>query len=580
MIVSLMKKMVMLIGAWLLILIPPSSPFITDAQSMPDPRFGITEAFWQPKEAADLNVGWERILFYWREIQPTGPDDWNTLHVLEEWLHEADANGRTVVGLLKNTTPWASEDGTEAGLPKGLYLPDDDPGNLWANFVRRIAEYYGPLNVHHWIIWNEPEIGPGVYGYEFAGDVADYYQLLKVAYRVMKESDPEAVIHLAGLTWWHDQTYLNRLLSAIMADPQAPENDYFFDVISLHIYFRPETVRTVLNSVKAIQLQYNLNKPIWINETNAPPNRDPLWPTNRPNFEVDLEQQAWFIVQSLALGFASGAERISVYKLIDIHLPPGGESFGLMRPDFSYRPAYTAYELAIRHLQDFTDVQLEIAPESYVATFVRPYGRTHIAWARTSNSTTVNIPSVFSTTGTALDVSGRRQEIAAEEGAFSVQLEGARCYGECFIGGPPIFILERPSSVSVGRSESIPEYAGGIRPLSELQTAVSGTPIASNLVVGIPTRTAVNPSTMATVTTGLNDASQTNNPKVDQYANGKDNDPNVEAPAKNDLTSGSELGSNIGNYSRFSDSAGLLFIALGVCIAAGLVVFVWRTGKE
>ena len=95
-------------------------PSLVISHSLPDPRFGITEAFWQPEEAAELGVGWERILFYWRELQPDGPDDWNTLHVLEEWLDEADAQGRTVVGLLKNTAPWASEDGTEAGLPKGL----------------------------------------------------------------------------------------------------------------------------------------------------------------------------------------------------------------------------------------------------------------------------------------------------------------------------------------------------------------------------------------------------------------------------------------------------------------------------
>ena len=57
-------------------------------QTVPDPHFGLTEAFWQPQEAAELGVGWERILFYWREIQPTGPDDWNTLHVMEEWLDD------------------------------------------------------------------------------------------------------------------------------------------------------------------------------------------------------------------------------------------------------------------------------------------------------------------------------------------------------------------------------------------------------------------------------------------------------------------------------------------------------------
>ena len=415
----------------------------------PDPRFGITEAFWQFEDAVELDVGWERILFYWREIQPSGPEDWNTLHVLEEWLVEADNQGRTVVGLLKNTAPWASEDGTEAGLPKGLYLPVDDPSNLWANFVRRIAEYYSVRNVHHWIIWNEPEIRSGVYGYEFAGSVADYYQLLKVAYKVMKETDPDAVIHLAGLTWWHDQTFLKRLLSEAAADPEAPEAGFFFDVISLHIYFRSETIQTVVNAVNATQQEFGLDKPIWINETNAPPNRDPLWPVNRRNFQVDLEQQAWFIIQAFSLGFATGAERISVYKLIDIHLPEGGESYGLMRPDFSRRPAFDAYAQATRYLKGFTDVSLETWPSHYLVSFDKPGTITHVLWTRTITDTIVTLPSI-NTKAAIISPDGQESEIFAVDGAFRISLEGARCYGECIIGGPPVMVnmvdvLERQS---------------------------------------------------------------------------------------------------------------------------------------
>lgn len=433
------RVLTIFVAGYLGIIAPFFSIQQTGIQDKPDPRFGMTEAFWQFDEAAELGVGWERILFYWREIQPTGPEDWNTLHVLEEWLVEADNQGRTVVGLLKNTAPWASEDGTEAGLPKGLYLPVDDPDNLWANFVRRIAEYYSVRNVHHWIIWNEPEIKPGVYGYEFAGSVADYYQLLKVAYKVMKEADPEAVIHLAGLTWWHDQTFLKRLLSEAAADPEASDAGTFFDVISLHIYFRTESIPIVMDAVNATQKAFGLNKPVWINETNAPPNRDPLWPVNRSNFRVDLEQQAWFITQAFALGFATGAGRISVYKLIDIHLPEGGESYGLMRPDFSKRPAYDAYAQVTKNLNGFTDVKLETSPSHYMVTFDKPGGTTHILWSRTPTDTIVTIPSIINK-ATIISPDGQESEALAEDGSFRIPLEGARCYGECIIGGPPVMV--------------------------------------------------------------------------------------------------------------------------------------------
>jgi hypothetical protein len=364
------------------------------AQEAPDPRFGIVEAFWAQKEAAELNVGWERILFYWREIQPTGPEDWNTLHVLEEWLAQANSSGRTVVGLIKNTPPWASEDGTEAGLPKGLYLDIDDPENLWAVFVRKLADYYSIRNVHHWIIWNEPEIPVGVYGHEFAGTTRDYYRMLKVAYQVIKDVDPDAAVHLAGLTWWHNQEYLDQLLQIAVEDEDAEANDYFFDVISLHLYFRSETIKTVIEEVNRIQERHGLNKPIWVNETNAPPNQDPEWPVERPQFEVDLDQQSWFVAQAIALGFAAGAERISLYKLLDIHLEPGGESFGLLRPDYSRRPAFLAYDTAIDNLSGFTKVFRQQAADYFVITFLQPSKISRVIWARTPSPVNISVPAL------------------------------------------------------------------------------------------------------------------------------------------------------------------------------------------
>jgi len=457
---SVMRMVTIFVALYLSIWAPFGRIMSVDSsETTPDNRFGMIEAFWQPDEAKELGVGWERILFYWREIQPAGPDDWNTLHVLEEWLVEAEQNDRTVVGLLKNTTPWASEDGTEAGLPKGLYLPVDDPDNLWANFVRKIAEYYSIRNVHHWIIWNEPEIKSGVFGYEFAGSVSDYYQLVKVAYRVMKDVDPEAVIHLAGLTWWHDQGYLRRFLDVAAADPEGPENGYFFDVMSVHIYFRTETVRTVLNAVKAIQVEFGIDKPIWINETNAPPNQDPLWPVDRPDFNVDLDQQAWFVIQAFALGFASGADRIGIYKLIDIHLPPGGESFGLLRPDFSRRPAFDAYKQASQYLADFNDVVLESDSKHYVVTFERPQGQTRVLWTR-SVSPTLALVNATQRNATLVDINGETQRIKAVDGQYRLNLDGARCDGECYIGGKPIILVEESNLIQRVIRNALPEGSG------------------------------------------------------------------------------------------------------------------------
>jgi hypothetical protein len=275
--------------------------------------------------------------------------------------------------------------------------------------------------------------------------------LLKIAYKVIKDRDPEATIHLAGLTWWHDPTFLDRLLTIAAADPEGERNGYFFDAISLHIYFRTETVRTIIEEVNKIQGQYGLEKPIWINETNAPPNSDPEWPVNRPRFNVDLEQQAWFIVQAMALGFASGAERVSVYKLLDIHLPDGGESFGVLRPDQSRRPAYHAYKMVTRCLGAFEDIDMKESALAYRITFSRPGMLTHVAWSRTPSATTVSIPAK---TGSAslLRLLSSSEEVVPVDGMYQLQLSGQRCDEECLVGGEPLLLLETLDEARYQRS--------------------------------------------------------------------------------------------------------------------------------
>ncbi len=481
-----LRTMILLAGWSLLLIAQPAmniaaqtetpQPEPTADDDLNDRRFGIVEAFWRPEDVDELGVGWDRILFYWNEIQPTGPDDWNTLHVLEEWLHDARAGNRMVIGLLKNTPPWATDAEPHSGVPRGLYLPVDDPDNLWAGYVRKVVEYYAPLGVHHWIIWNEPEIEAGVYGHEFSGSTRDYYQLLKVAHQVAKAHDPEAFIHLAGWSYWHDPTWLGQFLQVATSDPEGAANGYFFDAITLHIYFRVETVEELVEETQAIQRRYGLDKPIWINETNASPNLDPLWPVERPNFQVDLEQQAWYIIQAHALGFGADAASIGIYKLLDILLPPGGESFGILRPDSSRRPAFDAYRTTVRYLSDFTfPVGRQQETNFYSFAFQRPEGVTRVLWARNSTDLILRVPAL-SDEALLVSATGQERTVNAYQGYYRIRLHGARCAPACDIGGPPIFIVERTDDpVDVEAIERI-----------DPQTAVLATATPTPLVSATP----------------------------------------------------------------------------------------------
>lgn len=423
----------------------------------PDERFGAVEAFWVPEQAAEMGLGWERILFYWEEIQPEGPDDWNTLHVDDRWLADAEARGRQVVGLLKQTPAWATDGIPDAGVPRGLYLPVDDPENLWANYVRRVATYYAPRGVHHWIVWNEPDIDAETYGHEFAGSVADYYQLVKVAAQVMKAVDPDAVIHLAGTTYWHDELagrtpYLQRLLDVASADTEAATNGFFFDAVSLHIYFRVETVPRIVSETRAILDAYGLEKPIWITETNAPPDQDPAWPVERPAFPVDLEQQAWFLPQAAALGFGAGVARVGVYKLTDVLEQPGAEPFGLLRADLSPRPAFDAYSHLIARLSHFNDVTLTTMDDAYLATFTDDERITRLVWARTDHPVIVTL-NAAAPEAIVYDVFGASEAHRARDGRYRIPLQPARCGPECIIGGPPVYVVETVDRVDAALVE-------------------------------------------------------------------------------------------------------------------------------
>ena len=473
----------------------------TEAGPTPDPRFGAVEAFWAPQAAAEAGLGWERILFYWREIQPTGPEDWNTLHVLEEWLTEARAQGREVVGVLKQTPGWATDGVENAGIPRGLYLPLNHSDNLWANYVRRIAAYYGPLGVHHWVIWNEPDIDAGVYGYEYAGSVADYARLLKVAYLVMKETDPQAVIHLAGLTYWHDELagrpqYLARLLQTLATDPQARAHDFYFDVISLHIYFRAETVAPIVAAMDAIQGEYGLGKPIWIDETNAAPNQDPAWPVTRPDFDVSLEQQAWFLVQAHALGFAAGAARIGVYKFTDVLSAPGAEPFGLLRADLTPRPAFTAYATMTHLLAGFTAATTEENEAYYVVTFTQPEQVVRVLWARGAADVTVRLPA-RAPRATLVDIFGAAQPLAPVDGQYTIPLAGAVCADECLIGGPPRYLVE-----SLPLPTPTPTATPPPTPTSTTTPAPTLTPTPTATTTPIPTRPPASPAPPVRIASG------------------------------------------------------------------------------
>lgn len=431
------------------------------ASAQEEPVFGAVEAFWLPDAACEIGLGWERIIFDWAQHQPEGPDDWNPFNVPDQWLQAAADCDREVVAIIKHTPAWATDGTPGIGVPRGLYLEIDNPENLWASFMREAAEYYAGRGVSRFIIWNEPDIPAGTYGYEFEGGLEDYARLLQVAYLAAKQGNPEAEIILAGTTYWHDvnvgqRLYADRLLEYLSQQPDAAENGYFFDALALHIYFRTDTIYTIVHEYAVVLGRYGMqDKQIWIVETNASPNLDPLWPVTRPQYQISLDQQGAFLVQAAALGLAAGADRIGVYKFFDWSLPPGAEAFGLIRADETHRPAFESWRAVITHFEGIRAARIAQTDLLQVVELRRGDGSTMLAaWARTEAPVEISFLADGQTTIT--DQYGNIMPLAMSDSHQFMMLPGAICNRRdgCAVGGSPVLIdsIGELSEVSIGQS--------------------------------------------------------------------------------------------------------------------------------
>jgi len=319
-----------------------------------DPRFGVVQAFEAPQQAGTIGVRWERIMFQWANLQPTGSGDWNAAAVISDAsLNSEIAAGRTPVGILLDTPQWAARDPQykDASVPANLDQPWSSPSNNWGAFVHRIVTQYKG-RIDNWIIWNEPDRYNDTKDqyYNWHGSLQDYYSLMKTAYLAAHDANPGCTVVMSGLTYWWDkeanrEQWLQRYLELAAQDPTAAANHDYFDAANTHLYANPLNAYAQAMTFHRILQTHGGDRPVWITESNVIPTGDPGVPAAGA-FRATLDQQASFVIEDLALALASGAPRISIYKMTDGPTEGNGELYGLVRNDGSTRPAYQAYAVA------------------------------------------------------------------------------------------------------------------------------------------------------------------------------------------------------------------------------------------
>src|SRR6185295_17629136 len=95
-----------------------------------------------------------------------------------------------------------------------------------------------------------------------------------------------------------------------------------------------------------------IDKPIWVTESNALVSDDARVGSGQGPFRATMDEQASYVIQSMALARAAGIHRYSIYKMRDENPENGDEYWGLTRNDGTVRPGYVAYQVGARYLSN------------------------------------------------------------------------------------------------------------------------------------------------------------------------------------------------------------------------------------
>jgi len=452
-----------------------------------DPPEGPNRPFIQM--ALGAGSRWDRFDFIWPNIEISN-DIW-FFDAYDAVVNDLDAAGMNMVGVLLWTPNWAAISGrpslfsppwwggegggmplfdqrppgwyipaphdslaplavsAASSPPQGLYLPWNDHNNHWGDYVYTVVSRYRD-RVKHWEMWNEPE-----WNYFWTGTPTDYAQLLKVGYQATKDACPDCTVLFGGLHYWANPDFYKWVLNILDDDTTAPQNNYFFDVMSVHLYSRSANTYDEVNNIRSGMNVYNVaDHPIWLTETGVPVWNDDLvdpYPT-KYDYAATQEEAAAYVIQSYANAWASDVERYLFFRTHDADM---GEYFGLIRNDHTLRPAYVAYQVATTYLVSPTFVtRAPTGSHLRVTLWGTPRGKVSVLWNESPVTGVYTLPATIPT-ATFVDRWGITRTVTAtnvltgtaEYYVYTATLPVATANlvsnpNDYIIGGDPLIVIE------------------------------------------------------------------------------------------------------------------------------------------
>jgi hypothetical protein len=290
-----------------------------------------------------LHAEWLRVDINWATIQDHGPTSYNWAPI-DRVVQGATARGLKVLGTIGYTPGWARPAGTAA---------THNPGPVqYAAFAAVATRHYAAMGVHSYEVWNEPNQSGA---WTPKPDPAAYTQLLRAAYPAIKGADPRATVVTGGTgPAPNDGTQIAPLdfLNAVYASGGAGS----FDAVAHHPYTFPANpgeaqawspwyqMYGTAPSLRSLMIAHGDGaKKIWATEFGAP--------TSGPSGSYVSEAvQASMVTRAISEWRTyPWAGPLFFFQGRDLY--PNADSrenfFGLLRYDFSPKPAYAAYQAAV-----------------------------------------------------------------------------------------------------------------------------------------------------------------------------------------------------------------------------------------
>lgn len=333
-------------------------------------------------------VRWLRFFPEWQSIQPhLGTWNWEPADRL---VVNARENGIEITGVFCFFAPWASADGgTRRGPIKDM--------QYWRDYVRASASRYRN-DIRYWEVWNEFN---GSF-YQGINKPQEYADLTVAAYEEAKKVDPTTQIGMSVANF--DVGFLDAAIKAGAAD--------HFDFLCVHPYENAGSLMSggesgYLSLASSLRRMLKANHQredisLWITEVGY---QAPVAPD-----AVGDAAQAEDLAKVYVLSVVQGFERVCWFEARGPAYGHGTDH-GLIRQDWTLRPAYTALQALTRQLGEKPAYVgwLEIGDKGYGFVFENAGKPVLVAWMPPEGS--VNLK--FDGAVRLVDLTGQATELAA-----------------------------------------------------------------------------------------------------------------------------------------------------------------------